>query len=197
MRLLLLLPFLILGCATAPPALPPAPGPVPQELVMEDPFDASYRIQCDDATGKTVCVMTGNALRPFNPRYPMLSLGMVSESDRSGAARYFLRAVYIDEGRWLNIGPDSPLVLTMGSFSLKLCGPGSRGARYTSETGKVYEVALFETSAETIRRIASSKDVEASIHGDFVLEKRFATVNHLYFQQFIRHYIDKRPSASK
>lgn len=192
-----LLPLLFQACATAPPAPPASPAAVPEALLLEDPFDASYKVRCDDASGKTVCVMTGNALRPFNPRYPMLSLGLVSEASPDGTSRYFLRAVYIDESRWLNICAKSPLVLTAGDISLEIHGPGSLSSRYVSEKGKLYEVAIYETSAEDIRRIAESKDVVVKLRGDFLLEKRFAIVNQLYFQQFVRHYIDKRPATAK
>lgn len=187
-----LLPALILGCAASR-----GPLPVPESLLQEDPFDARYKVHCDTVSGKTVCVMTGNALRPFTPRYPMLSLGVVSEVEASAPSRYFLRAVFVNEKRWLNIGRGGTLRITVDGESLELAGDGSRGSRYTGERDKIYEVARYETSAATIRRIAAGREVLVSVKGDFPLEKSFGTVNALYFQQFVRHYIDRPPAPAK
>lgn len=187
-----LLPSLILACAAQR-----APLPVPEALLREDPFDARYKVDCDTASGKTVCVMTGNALRPFNPRYPLLSLGLISEAGKSGPPRYFLRAVYVNEGRWLNLGPGGTLELTTDGETVALSGAGSRGSRYAGENGKLYEVALYEVSAALIGTIAGARAVSVRIKGDYLLEKSFSPINNLYFQQFIRHYIEKGPTAAR
>lgn len=185
-----LLPFLFLGCAA-----PRGPRPVPAALLQEDPFDASYKVHCDNVSGKTVCVMTGNALRPFNPRYPLLSLGVVSEADKGGAQVFFLRVVYVNETRWLNIPRGGTLRIAIDGDPVDLDGGGSEGSRYTGEGGKVYEVALYPASSALVRRIATGKAVAVSVRGDFQLEKNFGSVNNLYFQQFVRHYIDKAPKS--
>lgn len=182
-----LFPALALACATGP-------APAPTSLLQEDPFDARYKVQCDAASGKTVCVMTGNALRPFTPRYPLLSLGVISEAGESGPPRYFLRAVYVNERTWLNIGRGETLRLTIDGESRDVRGKGSQGSRYTGAADKVYEVALYESSAALIKKIASAKAVAVSVKGDFLLEKNFGGVNSLYFRQFVQHYIDK-PAA--
>lgn len=185
-----LLPLLILACATRRGALP-----VPAGLLQEDPFDARYKVHCDTESGKTVCVMTGNALRPFSPRYPLLTLGVVSEADAHGSPRFFLRTVFVNEGRWLNIGRGSVLRITIDGEPVELGGAGSRGSRYTGDDRKIYEVALFDASAAIIRRISVAKAVGVSLKGDFLLEKSFSNVNSLYFRQFVQHYIDKTPRA--
>lgn len=191
-RVAWLLPALIVACAT-----PRGPVSAPAALLQEDPFDAKYKVQCDAASGKTVCVMTGNALRPFTPRYPLLSLGVVSEAAASGPSRYFLRMVYIGERQWLNVGAGSTLSLTIDGESLAVPGAGSRGNRYTGEADKVYEVVLYETSAALIRKIAAAKNVVVGVKGDFPLEKSFGSFNHLYFRQFVQHYIDRAPAPPK
>jgi hypothetical protein len=187
-----LLPGLLLACATER-----GPLPVPAALLQEDPFDARYKVHCDTVSGKTVCVMTGNALRPFNPRYPMLSLGVVSEVDVGGPPRYFLRTVFVNEKRWLNIGRGGTLRIVIDGEAVEFSGDGSRGSRYTGEREKLYEVARYETSAEIIKKIAAAREVLVSVKGEFPLEKSFGNVNNLYFQQFVRHYIDKTPTPGK
>lgn len=189
-----LLPLLILACASPRGSLP---LPVPADLLQEDPFDARYKVHCDDVSGRTVCVMTGNALRPFSPRYPLLTLGVVSEVDRLGAPRYFLRTVYVGEGQWLNIGRGSRLRIAIDGETVKLGGAGSKGSRYTGEDKKFYEVARFDASAAIIRKIALASTVAVSLQGDFLLEKNFGSVNTLYFRQFVQHYIDRTPTADK
>lgn len=186
----LLAASLLLACAA-----PRGPRPVPAALLQEDPFDASYKVHCDDVSGKTVCVMTGNALRPFHPRYPLLSLGVVSEADKSGSQRFFLRVVYVNEKQWLNIGPGGTLRITIDGDPAVLEGGGSEGERYTGEGDKLYEVALYPVSAALVRRIAGGRGVAVSVRGDFELEKTFGSVNNLYFQQFVRHYIDRAPKS--
>ena len=187
-----LLPLLMVACAT-----PRAPLPVPESLLQEDPFDARYKIHCDSVSGKTVCVMTGNALRPFSPRYPLLTLGVVSEVDKQGAPRYFLRTVFVNEGQWLNISGGGSLHVTLDGVPIELSGDGSRGSRYVGQDKKLYEVALFAVPAEVIRNISTAKAVIVSVHGDFLIEKSFGNVNTLYFRQFVQHYIDKTPTADK
>jgi hypothetical protein len=187
-----LLALAIPACATQR-----GPLPVPASLLQEDPFDARYRVHCDTASGKTVCVMTGNALRPFSPRYPLLTLGVVSEADKNGSPRYYLRTVFVNEGRWLNIGRGSGLRITFDGESTELSGAGSQRSRYTGEDKKLYEVALFDVSAAIIAKIAMAKAVVVSLQGDFLLEKSFGSVNTLYFRQFVQHYIEKEPKADK
>jgi hypothetical protein len=187
-----LLPLLLLACATQR-----GPLPVPEGLLKEDPFDARYKVHCDDAAGMTVSVMTGNALRPFNPRYPLLTLGAVSEVDRRGSSRYFLRTVFVNEGQWLNIGKGSRLRITVDGEPVEVSGAGSAGSRYTGEDKKLYEVALFDASAALLRRIAMAKVVTVSLQGDFLLEKSFSNVNTLYFRQFVQHYLDKTSTPEK
>jgi len=186
-----LLPLLLLACATTR-----GPLPVPEGLLQEDPFDARYKVHCDDASGTTVCVMTGNALRPFSPRYPLLTLGAVSEVDKGGVARYFLRTVFVNEGPWLNIGRGASLRLTLDGETLEVSGAGSAGSRYVGEDQKRYEVALFDASAALLRKIAMARVVTVSLRGDFQLEKSFSNVNTLYFRQFVQHYIDKTPAPA-
>lgn len=184
-----LLPLLMLACAT-----PRGPLPVPESLLREDPFDARYKVHCDDASGTTVCVMTGNALRPFSPRYPLLTLGAVSEVDKHGASRYFLRTVFVNEGPWLPIARGASLRITSDGETVEVSGAGSEGSRYVGEDKKRYEVALFDASAALLRRIAMAKQVTVSLRGDFLLEKHFSNVNTLYFRQFVQHYIEKSPT---
>ena len=186
-----LLPLLLLACATTR-----GPLPVPEGLLQEDPFDARYKVHCDDASGTTVCVMTGNALRPFSPRYPLLTLGAVSEVDKGGVARYFLRTVFVNEGPWLNIGRGGSLRLTLDGETIEASGAGSAGSRYVGEDQKRYEVALFDASATLLRKIAMARVVTVSLRGDFQLEKSFSNVNTLYFRQFVQHYIDKTPAPA-
>jgi hypothetical protein len=187
-----LLPLVFLACATQR-----GPLPVPEGLLREDPFDARYKVDCDSASGTTVCVMTGNALRPFSPRYPLLTLGLISETGRTGSPRYFLRTVFVNEGQWLNIGRGSSLGIVSDGETFALSGSGSQGSRYLGEDGKRYEVALFEVPAAIIRDIARARDVAVSLQGDFLLEKSFGAVNTLYFRQFVQHYIDKTPTPGR
>jgi hypothetical protein len=187
-----LLALVIPACATQR-----GPLPVPAGLLQEDPFDARYKVHCDTASGKTVCVMTGNALRPFSPRYPLLTLGVISEVDKHGSPRYFLRTVFVNEGQWLNIGRGSNLRITIDGVAVELSGTGSQGSRYTGEDKKLYEVARFDASAATITKIAMAKAVAVSLQGDFLLEKSFGSINTLYFRQFVQHYIEKTPTADK
>jgi len=187
-----LLPSLLLACATQR-----GPLPVPEGLLQEDPFDARYKVHCDTVSGKTVCVMTGNALRPFSPRYPLLTLGVVSETDKEGAPRYFLRTVFVNEGRWLNIGRGSSLRIVIDGESTELRGAGSKGSRYTGKDHKLYEVALFGAPADLIQKIAKARAVGVSLQGDFLLEKSFGNVNTLYFRQFVQHYIERTPTPEK
>ena len=185
----LLVPCLALACAAQR-----GPLPVPKGLLQEDPFDARYKVHCDTESGKTVCAMTGNALRPFNPRYPLLTLGVISEVDKSGSSRYFLRTVFVNERQWLNIDRGSALRIAIDGDSVAMMGAGSRGSRYAGEDGKLYEVALYDAPVAVIKRIAAAREVAVSIQGDFLLEKSFGPVNILYFQQFVRHYVDKTPA---
>lgn len=187
-----LLPLLSFACATQR-----GPLPVPANLLLEDPFDARYKVHCDSESGKTLCVMTGNALRPFSPRYPLLTLGIISEIDTHGSPRYFLRTVFVNNSQWLNIDRGSSLRITSGGESVVLSGAGSRGSRYAGEDQRIYEVALFDASAAIIKRIASANAVTVSLQGDFLLEKSFSNVNTLYFRQFVQHYIEKDPRPDK
>ena len=187
-----LLPLLLLACASQR-----GPLPIPESLLQEDPFDARYKVHSDVASGKTMCVMTGNALRPFCPRYPLLTLGALSEEDPSGARRHFLRTVFVNESQWLNIGQGASLRLTLDGEPLELSGAGSAGSRYTGDGGKLYEVALFEASADVMRKISLARTVTVSLRGDFLLEKSFSSVNTLYFRQFVQHYIDRAPTADR
>jgi hypothetical protein len=203
MRVLLaacLLPALLAACATTP-AVPapsvPAVRPVPDAIRLEDPFDARYKVHCDTESGTTVCVMTGNALRPLSPRYPLLSLGLMSEAPTKGSTRYFIRVLYIGEGTWLNIGRGATATIAIDGDPVPFAGDGSAGSRFTGEGGKTYEVALYATGAETIRRIAAAREVRVTLRGDSPLEKSFGAVNSLYFQQFVRHYIDAGPAAPR
>jgi hypothetical protein len=186
------LPALLAGCAARR-----GPLPVPAGLLQEDPFDARYKVHCDDVSGKTVCVMTGNALRPFSPRYPLLTLGIVSEMDKDGSLRYFLRTVFVNEGQWLNIGRHSSLRITFDGESVVLRGAGSEKNRYTGQDKKIYEVALFGVSAPVVQKIAAARTVLVSLQGDFLLEKNFGTVNTLYFRQFVQHYIERTPASGQ
>ena len=184
------LPLVLLACAGHR-----GPLPAPAALLQEDPFDAHYKIHCDSSTGNTVCVMTGNALRPLSPRYPLLSLGLISEIDKAVQTKYFLRVLYVNEAQWLNIGPGNALTITVDGTALAFAGGGSAGTRYTGEAGKVYETARYETDAATIKMIARAKSVTVRVSGVSPLEKSFGSVNFLYFQQFIHHYVDKAPAS--
>jgi hypothetical protein len=189
-RGLSLLPLLLVACAGQQ-----RPLPVPEGLLQEDPFNARYKVHCDNDSGTTVCVMTGNALPPFSPRYPLLTLGAVSEVDKRGAARYFLRTIFVSTDRWLNIGPGSSLRITVDGAPIRISGAGSQVTRYAGEDKKLYEVALFDTAAATLRAIAKAEVVTVSLQGDFLLEKRFSNVNTLYFRQFVQHYLDTSPAT--
>ena len=185
-----LLPALLSACATAR-----GPLPVPEGLLQEDPFDARYKVHCDTVSGKTVCVMTGNALRPFSPRYPLLTLGAISETDKDGAQRFFLRTVFVNERQWLNIGRRSTLRLVVDGEPVELRGAGSEGSRYVGEDQKLYEVALFGVPAALVQKIATARSVDVSLQGDFLVEKRFGGVNTLYFRQFVQHYVERTPTS--
>lgn len=184
-----LLIFPILACAMLR-----GPSPVPEALLKEDPFDAKYKVHCDTVMGKTVCVMTGNALPPFSPRYPMLTLGLVSEEEKNIPTRYFLRIVYVGEGNWLDIRRGNTLHLLIDGESVELGGEGSRDGRFVGEGGKVYEVARYEASRMLVKKIAAAGEVSVGLSGNFLLEKRFGMVNKLYFHQFVQHYIEKAPA---
>ena len=171
-----LLPLLLLACATQR-----GPLPVPESLLQEDPFDARYKVHCDDASGKTVCVMTGNALRPFSPRYPLLTLGAVSEADKDGSPRYFLRTVFVNEGRWLNIGRGSSLRITIDGEPVELSGPGSRGSRYTGEDKKLYEVALFDASAAIMQKDRAGQGRRREPAGRFPAREELRQCQHALF----------------
>jgi hypothetical protein len=187
-----LVPLLAMACATQR-----GPLPVPETLLQEDPFDARYKVHCDEASGKTVCVMTGNALRPFSPRYPLLALGVGSEQRRDGAVRYFLRTVFVNETRWLNIARGRSLSLIIDGETVELDGDGSERSRYVGNGNKLYEVALFDASAALVQRIADARAVAVRLRGDFLLEKTFGNVNSLYFRQFVQHYIKNSPTPEK
>ena len=178
--------LLLTACAA------PGPRPVPTLLLQEDPFNAEYKVKCDEESGKTICSMTGNALKPFVPRYPLLSLGIISEETRDNRTRFFLRILYVNEKEWLNLVEGESLQLILDGVSITLDGPGSRSDRYVGEDGKVYEVALYETSGESIRKVAAAEKVAVHIGGDFELKKYFSPVNRLYFRQFIMKYFDSR-----
>ena len=199
----LLLLGLLPACAAPrpapPPAAPPAAAvqPVPAALLQEDPFDAHYKVHCDNVSGTTVCVMTGNALRPFTPRYPMLALGAVSEVDKGGRQSFLLRAVYVGEGKPLAIGGGPSLRLSLDGQPVEFSGQGSLGSRYAGADGKAYEVALYEVTREVLARIAAAGAVSVSVRGDFPLEKSFGPVNKLYFQQFVKFYVDKPPAVGR
>jgi hypothetical protein len=176
--------LLLAACAT------PGPRPVPTLLLQEDPFNAEYKVECDEVSGKTICSMTGNALKPFVPRYPLLALGIISEETRDNRTRFFLRILYVNEKEWLNLDEGESLQLILDGVSIVLDGPGSLSDRYVGEDGKVYEVALYETSDENIRKVAAAEKVAVQLGGDFELKKYFSPINKLYFHQFIMKYLN-------
>ena len=134
---------------------------------------------------------------PLQPTLPVADARLISEADKRGSTRYFLRTVFVNEGQWLNIGRGGGLRLSLDGESFELSGAGSQGSRYTGEDKKLYEVALFDVAAATIRKISMAKAVAVSLQGDFLLEKSFGSVNTLYFRQFVQHYIEKTPTADK
>ena len=176
-------------------AAPPRPGPVPREILAEDPYNAQYKVKCDDVSGKTVCIMTGNALRPFMPRYPLLALGIISEDPGNGETRYFLRVLYVNEGEWLGLETGESLQLLLDEDPVALAGDGSSGERYTGEDGKVYEVALYRVPGDLLRRIASTDKVKVEVKGDFAIAKHFGPINKLYFKQFVGKFLDAAPAV--
>jgi hypothetical protein len=183
---LLLVLLLAAGCAVRPAGIPrPAIAP------DEERADVSYRLECDRVSGEQVCVMIGNPLLPLTPRYPMLSLGaMKASGGGSDAPRYFLRAVYVDMGTWLHI-PDGPtLELEIDGEPLSLPGAGSAQSRTKGEQGKVFEIALYPIPPELISRIASARAVTVRLRGDFMLEKRLAPANRVYFHVFATKNIE-------
>ena len=94
---------------------------------------------------------------------------------------------------WLNLGEGATLQLVLDGEPVSLEGPGSAGERYTGEDGMVYEVALYETSGDFIRKVAGAGKVEVHATGDFEIDRHFGPVNRLYFQQFVVKYIDAQP----
>jgi len=157
--------------------------------IREESVDARYEYECDKVSGETVCVMTGNALLPLTPRYPMLTLGAVKSED-AGATRYFLRVVAINQGAWVNIPRGPSLRLTIDGVPQDLSGQGSGGNRMAGEGGKRFEAAMFAVSPELIARISSARGVTARVQGDTVVEKRFGPVNQAYFAMFMRKYMN-------
>ncbi|HEY5998418.1 MAG TPA: hypothetical protein VI078_03845 [bacterium] len=180
----------LLGCAAAPePRHGPAVG------VREESIDARYDYECDTVSGTTVCVMTGNALQPLAPRYPMITLGAVKR-EAGGTTRYFLRVAAINMGSWVDIRRGPSLRLTVDGETLDLSGDGSAGNRMAGEAGKHFEAATYPVAPELIARLGSAKSVAARVAGGTVVEKRFGPVNQAYFAMFRRKYMEGAPGPA-
>jgi hypothetical protein len=183
-RLLLGAALLLLGCTAGREEVRgPAVG------AREESVDARYDYECDTVSGRELCVMTGNALLPLTPRYPMLTLGAV-KSEESGTARYFLRVVAINQGSWVDIPRGPSLRLTIDGEPLELGGDGSSGNRMAGEAGKHFEAALYAVPPALIARIGGARSVTARLQGAAVVEKRFGPVNQAYFAMFVRKYME-------
>ena len=150
----------LLGCAAGGEQRPPGPA----VDAREESVDARYDSECDIVSGRTVCVMTGNALQPLTPRYPMLTLGAV-KSGEGAAVRYFLRAVTISQGAGIDIPRGKSLLLTIDGVPLELSGDGSAGNRMAGEAGKHFEAAMYAAPPELIARIAGARSVTARVRG--------------------------------
>ena len=127
---------LTLGCATADD-LPLACN----VSLEEDLYEARYKQDCDTVAGKTLCIMTGDALQPFSPRYPLLSPGILKVQDEKGQSAYSLTAVSINMNEWMNIEKGKTLGLSIDNEDIELSGDDSSDQRIQCESGKVYEVA--------------------------------------------------------
>lgn len=186
---------LLFGCAGGGER-PRGPEPLPGPAVgaREERVDARYDYECDTVSGRTVCVMTGNALLPLTPRYPMLTLGAVRNGE-GDAARYFLRAVTISQGGWVDIPPGASLRLTIDGEPLELSGEGSAGNRMAGEAGKHFEAAVYPVPAELFARIGTARSVSARVQGATAVEKRFGPVNQAYFAMFVRKYLGGAPAG--
>jgi hypothetical protein len=179
----------LLGCSTGREQLQgPAVG------VREESVEARYDYECDTVSGREVCVMTGNALLPLSPRYPMLTLGAV-KSGAGGASRYFLRVVAINLGSWVNIPRGNSLRLTIDGESVDLAGDGGGANRMAGERGKHFEAATYAVRPELIARIAGARTVTARVQGDAVVEKRIGPVNQAYFAMFMRNFMGGTPAG--
>ena len=180
----------LLGCAGGGGQRPPGPA----VGAREESVGARYDYECDTVSGRTVCVMTGNALQPLTPRYPMLTLGAV-KSGEGAAARYFLRVVTISQGAGIDIPRGKSLVLTIDGEPLELGGDGSAGNRMAGEAGKHFEAAMYAVPPELIARIGGARSVAARVRGAAVVEKRFGPVNQAYFAMFVRKYMSGAPAG--
>jgi len=186
-RTLLAAALALLGCTAGREELPgPAVG------AREESVEARYDYECDTVSGTTVCVMTGNALLPLTPRYPMLTLGAI-RSEEGGTARYFLRLVAINQGAWVDIPRGPSLRLTIDGEPLELGGDGSAGNRMAGEGGKHFEAALYPVPPDLIGRIGGARSVSARVQGGAVVEKRLGPVNQAYFAMFVRKYMGGAP----
>jgi hypothetical protein len=159
----------------------------------EETVGARYEYECDTVSGRTVCVMVGNALLPLTPRYPMLTLGAV-KTEEGGTARYFLRAVAINQGSWLDIPRGQSLRLTIDGEPIDLAGDGSGANRMAGEAGKHFEAATYAVPPELIARVGSAKSVAVRLQGRTVLEKRLGAANQAYFAMFVLKYMEGAPA---
>jgi len=180
----------LLGCAAGGEQR----APVPAVGAREESVGARYDYECDTVSGQTVCVMTGNALQPLTPRYPMLTLGAV-KSGEGAAARYFLRVVTINQGAGIDIPRGKSLSLTIDGEPLELGGDGSAGNRMAGEAGKHFEAAMYAVQPGLIERIGGARSVTARVRGAAVVEKRFGPVNHAHFAMFVRKYMGGAPAG--
>lgn len=160
----------------------------------EESIDARYEYECDTVSGRTVCVMVGNALLPLTPRYPMLTLGAV-KTEEAGAARYFLRVVAINQGPWVDIPRGQSLRLTIDGETIDFAGEGSGANRMAGEGGKHFEAATYGVAPEVIARIGSARSVAVRIKGSTVLEKRLGPANQAYFAMFLLRYMKGAPAG--
>jgi hypothetical protein len=179
----------LLGCTTGREQ-----GPGPAVTLREESVEARYDYECDTVSGRTVCVMTGNALLPLTPRYPMLTLGAMKSEER-GAARYFLRLVAINHGSWVDIPRGPSLRLTIDGEPLELSGDGSSANRMAGEGGKHFEAATYAVPPELIARIGGATSVMVRVEGGAVVEKRFGPANQAHFSMFRRTYMGGAPAG--
>ncbi|HWR98904.1 MAG TPA: hypothetical protein VN317_10825 [Candidatus Methanoperedens sp.] len=166
----------------------------PEVGAREESVDARYDYECDVVSGRSVCVMTGNALLPLAPRYPMITLGAV-KNEKAGVARYFLRVVAINQGTFVDIPRGKSLRLTIDGVPLDLAGDGSSANRMAGEAGKRFEAAIYAVPPELLARIGGARSVTARVQGATAIEKRFGPVNQAYFAMFMRKYMGGAPAG--
>jgi len=152
----------------------------------------SYTYRGGVSGGDDLDVTLDNLVESSEDRTYLLWLNAVRMRDNNWEGRYYLEVRYegASDAGYIDIPPGETLILDVDGAILRFRGIGSEETRQRTGRGHFVENALYETDAQTIRRIAKAQSVKIQVNGENrKLYREFDSENTLRFRNFVLNHM--------